>query len=277
MPPHASTPARSSVDKDADRVAAMWLDHEQMGGPTLGHQLCCELIVASAATVTTPVFATSRAVSLSMFAPVAVARSRHPRVPARAGRLALRASLGVSLRSAANYGDVMGCLADALRFLIDKTDRMPELLAGPPTQTTPKMPPAVPGSIADELLEREVATFMTPGCVTISEDATVKHAAEALALHRVHAVLVVGAKNGTPLGWVTARGLLDWLGRDRRLHSARDAITEQVTAIHPSARVRAAVYALSLPGTTRLLVRRKQHQSPEGVITDFDLAVAARR
>jgi CBS domain-containing protein len=118
---------------------------------------------------------------------------------------------------------------------------------------------------------------MTTGCVAISEDANVADAAEALARHRVHAVLVIGATNGTPLGWVTVRGLLDWLSRDRSLASAGDAITEQVNAIAPNQRVRVALYALSMPGTTRLLVRRKPHQAPEGVLTDFDLAVAARR
>jgi hypothetical protein len=34
---------------------------------------------------------------------------------------------------------------------------------------------------------------------------------------------------------------------------------------------------LSLAGTTRLLVRRRPHQPAEGVVTDFDLAIAARR
>ena len=129
----------------------------------------------------------------------------------------------------------------------------------------------------DGLLDREVCEFMTPGCVAISEGVSVAEAAEALARHRVHAVLVIGAKNGTPLGWVTARGLLGWLGRDRSLASARDAITEQVTAIDPAQRVSVALYALSMAGTTRLLVRRKPYQFPEGVITDFDLAVAAGR
>jgi len=41
-------------------------------------------------------------------------------------------------------------------------------------------------------------------------------------------------------------------------------------------RARVALYALSMAGTTRLLVRSKPHLTPEGVITDFDLAVAAR-
>jgi CBS domain-containing protein len=131
--------------------------------------------------------------------------------------------------------------------------------------------------LGDEILEREIGDFMTPGCVCISDDVSVAEAARAIAYHRVHAVLVVGARNGTPLGWITTRGLLGWIGRDRELASARDAITEQVTAVHPNERVRVALYALQTAGTTRLLVRRRPSQLPEGVVTDFDLAMAAGR
>jgi CBS domain-containing protein len=134
---------------------------------------------------------------------------------------------------------------------------------------------AIAEEIGQGLLDREVCEFMTPGCVAISEDATVAQAADALAVHRVHAVLVVGARNGTPLGWVTARGLIGWLGRDRSLTCAREAITEQVSAIGPNQSLRAALSALTLAGTTRLLVRRAPHELPEGVLTEFDLAVAA--
>jgi CBS domain-containing protein len=133
------------------------------------------------------------------------------------------------------------------------------------------------GSTADSILERPVCEFMTPGCTVISEAATVADAAKVLAEQRVHAVLVLGADNGTPLGWITARGLLGWLGRDRSLAPARDAITEQVTAVDPQERVRTAHYALSLSGTTHLLVRRKPHKLPLGVVTDFDLAIAVGR
>lgn len=129
----------------------------------------------------------------------------------------------------------------------------------------------------DALLDREVADVMTPGCVTISEAASVADAAKAMAAHRAHAVLVVGARNGTPLGWVTHRGMLSWLGRDRDLARAPEAITEQVRAIPAHASVRSALYALSLSGTTRLLVRSKPNQLPDGVLTDFDLATAAGR
>ena len=74
---------------------------------------------------------------------------------------------------------------------------------------------------------------MTPGCVVISEAASVADAARAMAAHRVHAVLVVGARNGTPLGWITHRGLLGWVGRDRSLARASEAITEQVRPSRP--------------------------------------------
>ena len=132
-------------------------------------------------------------------------------------------------------------------------------------------------STAEAILEAPVCKFMTPGCTVISDAATVADAAAVIAEQRVHAVLVVSRDNGTPLGWVTSRGLLGWLGRDRGLASARDAITEQVTAVDPQERVRVALYALSLAGTTHLLVRRKPHKLPLGVISDFDLAIAGRR
>lgn len=152
----------------------------------------------------------------------------------------------------------------------------PELLVAPPTDARSNHP-AVPEPLGAELLDREVREFMTPGCVTVSEEASVAQAAEALAAHRVHGVLVVGAADGTPLGWVTARGLLGWLARDRSLASAREAITEQVTAVDPCAPLGVVLNELSRAGTTHVIVRRRPHLLPEGVITDFDLAVAARR
>jgi CBS domain-containing protein len=127
----------------------------------------------------------------------------------------------------------------------------------------------------DALLDREVGDFMTPGCVVVSQSASVADAAKAMRAHKVHAVLVVGSRNGTPLGWVTHRGLLGWIGRDRSLARATEAITEQVRAIPAHESLRTAVYALSLSGTTRLLVRTRPNEMPEGVLSDFDLAMAA--
>ena len=143
--------------------------------------------------------------------------------------------------------------------------------------TSSVLSPSRRNGYSDALLDREVAELMTPGCVVISEAASVAEAANAMAVHRVHAVLVVGARNGTPLGWITHRGLLGWIGRDRSLARATEAITEQVRAIPAHESLRTALYALSLSGTTRLLVRSRPNQMPEGVLSDFDLAMAAGR
>jgi CBS domain-containing protein len=135
-------------------------------------------------------------------------------------------------------------------------------------------PPAQP-LYEEDALELDVRHVMSPGVVTISDDATVGEAVDAMAVHRVHAILVVGGRSGTSLGWVTTRGLLGFVGRDAWT-PVSEAITERVTAIPPGASVRSAIYALSLAGVTRLLVRRRSLDAAEGVITDFDLAVKTR-
>jgi CBS domain-containing protein len=125
-------------------------------------------------------------------------------------------------------------------------------------------------------LALEARDVMTPDVVTISDRATLDDAVDAMAAHRIHAVLVVGAQAGTPLGWITTRGLLGALGWPATT-PATEAITEQPKAIEPTANLRAAIYALALPGVTRLLVRHRDEAELEGVITDFDLTVRAMR
>ena len=133
-----------------------------------------------------------------------------------------------------------------------------------------EIPPAF-GPSASAFLEREVREVMTPGVVTIVEDASVRQARRAMRAHGVHAVLVVGNVQGRPLGWVTARGLLDWIGRDDSIAAAREAITEQPVSVEPSALVHEAVRALSQPGVSHLLVQRRPDALPEGVVSEADL------
>lgn len=133
------------------------------------------------------------------------------------------------------------------------------------------------GRLGADPLDTPVRAVMTPGVVTLVEDATVRQAFAALAAHRVHAVLVVGQHRGMPLGWVTARGLLPYLERDDDLLSVRDAITEEPRTIEPGASVREALVALSQPATSHLLVTARQSLVPEGVVSDLDLARVAVR
>ncbi len=123
----------------------------------------------------------------------------------------------------------------------------------------------------DRFRDRDVSELMTPGVTCVSSDACLRDAEQAMLAAGVHAVLVVGADNGTPLGWVTSRGLLSLLGADRSTTSARAAITEPVTTIAPGAPARAAIEQLSQPGTTHLLVARAAHRWPLGVLSDVDL------
>jgi CBS-domain-containing membrane protein len=123
-----------------------------------------------------------------------------------------------------------------------------------------------------DFLDAPVRELMSPGVVAISEDASLDDVYTSLVVHRVHAILVVGAGHGTPLGWVTAQGLLAYADKDTALVSARDAVTEQPHAIRRSATAREAITALSRVDTTHLIVVDSDERFPVGTISDLDLA-----
>jgi CBS domain-containing protein len=128
-----------------------------------------------------------------------------------------------------------------------------------------------PGDTGDHL-DMPVRDIMTAGVVTIAEDASLRSTYRALVSHDVHAVLVVGRTGGTPLGWVTARGLLAWVeSAEHAFLCARDAITERPQTISPSATARDALVVLAQAGVTHLLVAARADQLPEGVVGEFDL------
>jgi CBS domain-containing protein len=128
-----------------------------------------------------------------------------------------------------------------------------------------------------DYLDIPVRDIMTPGVLTISEDASLLHTFGVMVSHRVHAVLVVGRKGATPLGWVTARGLLGWIGRDTALARARDAVTERPQPIEPSATAREALTALSKANVSHLLVAHAPDLFPEGVVSEMDLMTLVSR
>jgi CBS domain-containing protein len=126
------------------------------------------------------------------------------------------------------------------------------------------------------LTQLEIRDVMTPGVVTIVEDASLIQACRALRRHRVHAVLVVGRHQGTPIGWITARGLLGLLDHDP-CTPARDAVVERAVTIGPSATVADAVAILSHEGISHLLVSHRSETLPEGIVSDLDLALVMCR
>jgi len=126
-----------------------------------------------------------------------------------------------------------------------------------------------------DYLDREVRAVMTPGVVAISDDASLRQAYRALTTHRIHAILIMGATTGRPLGWVTARGLLAHVIRDDSMVSVRDAITHEPASVRPSSTVRQALTALEQPGISQLLVSRVPGGPPEGVLSDLDVIALA--
>lgn len=120
-------------------------------------------------------------------------------------------------------------------------------------------------------LDREVREIMSPGVMSVVEDASLQQVYRALVAHHVHAILVLGLTDGRPIGWVTATGLLGWIGADASMRPARDAVTEEPATIEPSATAAEAVAVLSRPGISRLLVQRGPGVLPEGVVTEMDL------
>ena len=124
-----------------------------------------------------------------------------------------------------------------------------------------------------DVAELEVRSVMRPGVVTVGDEASVRQAASTMLSHRVHAVLVCG-RGGRSLGWITARGLLSWLGRDTSAARAAAAIDEPPTLISPSATMSDAAERLSEAGVGRLLVAHRIDDAPLGVVTELDVLAA---
>lgn len=112
---------------------------------------------------------------------------------------------------------------------------------------------------------------MRPGVISLPGRASLRQVQRTLASHNIHAVLVLDTESGTPLGWVTARGLLDHASRDLDLVRAASVVSEPAITISPSASVGTAIDALLRSDGTRLLVCASGHAAPEGVVTDLDL------
>jgi len=118
---------------------------------------------------------------------------------------------------------------------------------------------------------------MRPGVITLADDASLGQAERAMVRHGVHAILLLGRTTGRPVGWVTTRGMLQWLNHDLGIVPASQAVTEPPTYIEPSATAADAVAALSAPGVSHLLVARAPGETPQGVVADVDVIALCTR
>jgi CBS domain-containing protein len=128
-----------------------------------------------------------------------------------------------------------------------------------------------PAHSGGDHLDTPVREVMSPGVLSVVEDASLRQVLRALSRHRIHAVLICGRQGGLPLGWLTSRGLLAWIDRDHSLAVARDAITEPAVTIEPGACVRDAVALLAREQVGRLLVSHSPDAMPEGILSELDV------
>ena len=118
-------------------------------------------------------------------------------------------------------------------------------------------------------LRTPVRAFMRPGVVTVSEDASLLQVQRAMIAHAVHAVLIVGT--GGPVGWITAGGLLPWLGQEPALYPASAALSEKPAWIAPTASAADALELLGDPAISHLVVSPRADAPAQGVVSEIDL------
>jgi len=120
-------------------------------------------------------------------------------------------------------------------------------------------------------LDTPVTAVMHHGVIALPATATLADAASTMRDHRIHAVLVTGT-DGSPLGWVTSRGILHNHARDwTTAASAADAITQPATSVAPTATLADAITIFVATGASHILVAASTAEPPLGVIADSDL------
>lgn len=128
-----------------------------------------------------------------------------------------------------------------------------------------------------EHLTSPVTEIMHRGVVALSSEATLTDAAAAMHANKVHAVLITGS-DGSPLGWVTSRGILHNHARDWTTDArAVDAITDPAASVAPTATVGDAMTVFIATGASHILVGDSAAEPPQGVIADSDLVAFMAR
>lgn len=128
-----------------------------------------------------------------------------------------------------------------------------------------------------DALSLPVRDIMRYGVVSVPDHASLDGVFQAMADHRVHAVLVVERTSGRPLGWVKAEALLTWMNLEPESAQAHQAITEPAVTIAPDAPVREAIAALSRAQISHLLVCDEDACAGEGVVTPLDIVALKSR
>jgi len=126
-------------------------------------------------------------------------------------------------------------------------------------------------------LDTPVSEVMHRGLIALPATATLADAASTMRDNNVHAVLITGT-DGSPLGWVTSRGILHNHARDWTVGaSAADAITQPAASVAPTATLADAMTVFVATGASHILVSASAAGAPSGVLADSDLVAFMAR
>ena len=125
-------------------------------------------------------------------------------------------------------------------------------------------------------LDKPVSEVMHHGFIALPATATLADVAATMRDNKVHAVLITGS-DGSPLGWVTSRGILHNHARDWTMAaSAAEAITNPAATIAQTATLADAMTVFLATGASHILVASSAVQ-PVGVLADSDLVAFMAR
>jgi CBS domain-containing protein len=110
---------------------------------------------------------------------------------------------------------------------------------------------------------------MRPGVVTVANDAPLLQVQRAMIAHGVPCR--PDRRRERPVGWITAGGLIPWLGQEPALYPASSALSETVVWIAPRAATADALRALADSATTHLVVSPRADAPANGVVSETDL------
>jgi len=126
-------------------------------------------------------------------------------------------------------------------------------------------------------LDTPVSEIMHHGFIALPATATLADVASTMRDNKVHAVLITGT-DGSPLGWVTSRGILHNHARDWTTSArAADAITQPAASVAPTATLNDAMTVFIATGASHILVGAAATGAPIGVVADSDLVAFMAR
>ncbi|HEY4895968.1 MAG TPA: CBS domain-containing protein [Solirubrobacteraceae bacterium] len=118
-----------------------------------------------------------------------------------------------------------------------------------------------------------VADAMRYGILSCPADASLREAARTMSLHHVHTIVVSDPADGSPVGVVSDRALVDaMLNADGEEPLLRDIADRDFTTVSSGDPLVAAAHSMRNHNIAHLVVRDAQSGRPVGMLSTLDVA-----